>query len=70
MRVRYDAQADVLLLVLREKLPADAVEEPIVKVPQLTPAKLFDALSYYYDHTDEIEVDLKAQDLTYLTIGR
>ncbi len=28
MRVRYDPEADVLLLVLREKPPVDAVEEP------------------------------------------
>lgn len=28
MRIRYDPEADVLLLVLRDDPPADAVEEP------------------------------------------
>jgi len=28
MRVKYDVEADVLLLVLREEPPVDAVEEP------------------------------------------
>lgn len=28
MQIRYDAEADVLLLILREDPPTDAVEEP------------------------------------------
>jgi uncharacterized protein YuzE len=28
MRVRYDSEADVLILVLRDSSPVDAVEEP------------------------------------------
>jgi len=28
MRMRYDPEADVLLLILREEPPEDAVEEP------------------------------------------
>jgi len=28
VRIRYDAESDVLLLVLREQPPANAVEEP------------------------------------------
>lgn len=28
MRVRYDPEADVLLLILRDEPPADAAEEP------------------------------------------
>ena len=28
MRIRYDPEADVLLLVLREDSPVDAIEEP------------------------------------------
>jgi len=28
MRIRYDAEADVLILLLREDPPVDAVEEP------------------------------------------
>lgn len=28
MRIRYDPEADVLLLILRDEPPVDAVEEP------------------------------------------
>ena len=28
MRVRYDEEADILLLILRDNPPADAIEEP------------------------------------------
>jgi len=28
MRIRYDPEADVLILVLRDDPPADAIEEP------------------------------------------
>jgi uncharacterized protein YuzE len=28
MRIRYDSEADILLLVLRDSPPVDAVEEP------------------------------------------
>lgn len=28
MKIRYDAEADVLFLVLRENPPVDAIEEP------------------------------------------
>jgi uncharacterized protein YuzE len=28
MRIKYDPEADVLLLILREDPPADAIEEP------------------------------------------
>jgi len=28
MEIRYDAAADVLLLILRNSLPVDAIEEP------------------------------------------
>ena len=28
MKIRYDSEADVLLLVLREAPPVDAIEEP------------------------------------------
>jgi uncharacterized protein YuzE len=30
MRIRYDPEADVLLLILRSNPPMDAIEEPIV----------------------------------------
>ena len=32
----------------------------------LTPAQLYDALSYYYDHQAEIEADIKADELPVL----
>lgn len=35
----------------------------------LTPAQLYDALSYYYDHQAEMEADLKADELPTL-LGR
>jgi uncharacterized protein YuzE len=28
MRIKYDPEADILLLVLRDEPPADAIEEP------------------------------------------
>lgn len=28
MRIRYDVEADILLLILRDDPPADAIEEP------------------------------------------
>ena len=28
MRIQYDAEADVLLLLLRDDAPVDAIEEP------------------------------------------
>ncbi|MGQ9631098.1 MAG: DUF433 domain-containing protein [bacterium] len=36
-----------------------SVEEILEDLPHLTPAKVFDALSYYYDHQDEIERDIE-----------
>jgi hypothetical protein len=32
----------------------------------LTPAQLYDALSYYYDHQAEIEADIEADELPVL----
>lgn len=28
MKIRYDAESDVLILILRDEPPADAIEEP------------------------------------------
>ena len=39
-------------------------EEILEHYPQLSPAQLFDALSYYYDHPEEIEAQLKEQNLS------
>lgn len=41
-----------------------AVEEILREFPQLTPAQVYDALSYYYDHQPEIEEEIRqAHDL-------
>ena len=37
-----------------------AVGEILEGLPHLKPAHLYDALSYYYDHQDEIEQDIRA----------
>lgn len=40
------------------------VEEILREFPQLTPAQVYDALSYYYDHQPEIEDEIRqAHDL-------
>ena len=40
------------------------VEEILREFPQLTPAQVYDALSYYYDHRAEIEDEIRqAHDL-------
>lgn len=36
-----------------------SVEEIVEGLPQLTPAQVYDALSYYHDHYDEIEQDVQ-----------
>ena len=42
-----------------------SVEEILREFPQLTPAQVYDALSYYYDHQPEIEAEIRqAHDLT------
>ena len=35
-----------------------SIEEILQAMPQLTPAQMHDALSYYYDHQREIEDDI------------
>lgn len=37
-----------------------SVEEILEGLPHLTPAQIHEALSYYYDHVDEIERDIAA----------
>lgn len=40
------------------------VEEILREFPQLTPAQVYDALSYYYDHQSELEEEIRqAHDL-------
>jgi uncharacterized protein (DUF433 family) len=44
-----------------------SVEEILKGLPHLTPAQVYDALSYYYDHQREVEQDLAAsQDISNL----
>jgi uncharacterized protein (DUF433 family) len=37
-----------------------SAEEILEGLPHVTPAQLFEALSYYHDHADEIEQDIEA----------
>lgn len=41
-----------------------SVEEIVQQYPSLKPADVHDALAYAYDHLDEIEADLAADDET------
>lgn len=36
------------------------LEEILEGLPQLSPAQIYEALSYYHDHTAEIEQDIEA----------
>jgi uncharacterized protein (DUF433 family) len=38
------------------------VEEILAGLPNLSPAQLYDALSYYHDHQAEIEADIAASE--------
>lgn len=38
------------------------IQEILDKYPQLSPAQVYDALSYYYDNKDEIDAERKAQE--------
>jgi len=44
-----------------------SVEEILEGLPHLTPAQVYDALSYYHDHSSEIEQDIKENRLESLT---
>ena len=41
----------------------DSIEYILAGFPQLTRAQFYDALSYYYDHQEEIDTDLEADEL-------
>jgi uncharacterized protein (DUF433 family) len=43
---------------------AMTIEEIVQQFPHLRPSDVHDALAYAYDHLDEIEVDLAADDET------
>jgi uncharacterized protein (DUF433 family) len=36
-----------------------SIEEILKQLPELTPAQLYDAFSFYYDHQEEIEKELE-----------
>ena len=38
-----------------------SAEEILREFPQLTPAQVYDALSYYYDHLEEIDREIAQQ---------
>ena len=40
-----------------------SVEEILEGFPNITPAQFYDALSYYYDYKEQIEKEIRAEDL-------
>ena len=36
-----------------------SIEEILKQLPELSPAQVYDALSFYYDHQDDIERELE-----------
>jgi hypothetical protein len=42
------------------------VDETLAALPHLTPAQVYEALSYYYDHVDEIEQEIRENQLASL----
>ena len=43
-----------------------SVEEILEGLPHLTPAQVYEALSYYYDHQSEIEQDIREGQVEHL----
>ena len=43
-----------------------SVEEILEGLPQLTPAQVYEALSYYHDHPAEIERDIEESQVSHL----
>jgi uncharacterized protein (DUF433 family) len=43
-----------------------SVDETLAALPHLTPAQVYEALSYYYDHVDEIEQEIRENQLASL----
>jgi len=43
-----------------------SVDEILAALPHLTPAQVYEALSYYYDHMDEIEQEIQENQLASL----
>jgi len=45
------------------------VEEILEGFPNIAPAQFYDALSYYYDYKEQIEKEIEAEDLRYVSSG-
>ncbi len=41
------------------KILSYSIEEILEQLPELTPAQLYDAFSFYYDHREEIEKEIE-----------
>ncbi|MCG2712622.1 MAG: DUF433 domain-containing protein [Candidatus Omnitrophica bacterium] len=54
---RFPARSIVFYIIKEGMLPEELVKE----FPQLSLAAIYDALSYYYDHKEEIEALLEKQ---------
>ncbi len=44
-----------VVFVVRQLRAGDRPEDILASYPHLTPAAVYDAISYYYDHQDEID---------------
>lgn len=44
-----------LLFIVRQIQTGDTAEDIVQSLPQLTPASVYDAISYYHDHREEID---------------
>ena len=44
-----------------------SVEEILEGFPRLTPAQIYDALSYYHDHKDEIDQEIEENKIEHVT---
>jgi uncharacterized protein (DUF433 family) len=47
-------------------LRGENIQDILAGFPQITPAQFYDALSYYYDNKDEIDEQIKAEELSFL----
>ena len=58
-RARVDGTRLAVWHVVDLHLSGRTPEEILTAYPHLAPAALFSALSYYYDHKDEVDADLE-----------
>ncbi len=50
-----------VVFVVRQLRAGDRPEDILASYPHLTPAAVYDAISYYYDHQDEVAGELREQ---------